>query len=168
MMNNKKINIKNKLKFYNKNNNNFIFKSKIFPQINDLVKIFNWNCVDRTISVSLVENSDFDVYKWIKYIQNKNEESKECLGLGQDIIFLIFKENNYSDKEENEIRFFGLSIEKHFSNIVKNKKIIHKLKIKYKEEELVQLNKNKDYYKLIPSQSEIEKISDEEWKNLKN
>lgn len=169
--NKEKFNIKKiKSKIYNKKNyylkNNFIFKSKIFPQINNLIEKFNWNCADKTVSVSIFENSDFDVYQWIKYLQNKNEESKDCLGLGQDIIFLIFK--NANDKNLSEIRFFGLSIEKHFCCVCKNKKLIHKLKIKYKEEELILLNKNEEYYKLIPNESAIEKISDEEWKRLKN
>ncbi len=105
---------------------NFIFKTKSFPIVNDFINCVKWNNKKKTISISINENSRFEVYKWIKHIENQSIERKKSAFVDNDIVKIIF--NDDSGKNLAEIKFSEIEILDHNCTLNKKNKKDNSLK----------------------------------------
>lgn len=126
---------------------NFIFKIKSFPSLTSSLIDLDWNLYDKKLIIKLNETSNFDVYNWIKHIENKN---KEIESNPSNLIEPTYCEISLKDFEGNylsNIKFINLSLNYHhcyFNSECEEQNIKHDLVIKYKYEEFKLLNENLD------------------------
>jgi hypothetical protein len=101
-------------------NNNFICRPRAFPQIGENVDALSWNSVAKTITISITETAEFEVYKWIKYIEEKSHEIQKSPFSDLDANCLVITFQDHAKKDIADIRFKNLSITNNECGLYKN------------------------------------------------
>lgn len=70
----------------------FSFVPKIMPKLKDQVDAVTWKSTEKTLELVIRETPEFDVYKWVQYIQKRYAEAIKgpFVDLDEDAIHLSF------------------------------------------------------------------------------
>lgn len=147
--------------------NKFVFKPKLFPQISEGVQSIKWDGLKKILKVSICETPKFEVYEWIKFIEEKNieEQKSPFSNIGSNSVLLSFLDSN--DANLANINFQDLSIIEHYCNFQKenNKKpLIQEITLSYKYTEFVLKKVNEESDDL----PKVNFNTDEEWRTIKS
>jgi hypothetical protein len=121
--------------------NNFSFYASNFKEINDQVQRIEWNFSKKTIKLNVDETCSFNVYKWIKHLeeQSLNEAKSPFARNENNYIAVVFQ-----DKEGNQleqIKLTSLTVVDHFCELRKQtieSNMSHFIELKYEKIELNQ------------------------------
>jgi hypothetical protein len=97
----------------------FVFRPRVFPQLSNYVLNLNWNSVSKTIKVDFNETPNFEVYEWIKYIQEKSIEVQKSPFSDLDANCLSITFQDSKGKDVADVKFKNLSIADHNCSLVK-------------------------------------------------
>lgn len=151
-------------------NNNFIFRPRAFPQIGENVEGLNWNSVNKTITVSIAETAQFEVYQWMKYVIEKSQEVQKSPFTNLDANCLTITFQDHSGKDIAEIRFKNLSITNHECGLYKKTDseesdyLNYLITLSYQYDEFV-LSKTKEESKDFPAPPDD---ADSEWQTVES
>lgn len=142
---------------------NFKFRMKNFPQIENRVKKITWNSVDRCVDLLVEETPKFDVIRWIEYsdAQQKTSQTSAFVDLDTNCAFIIFMDGN--KKELANIELINLKIEKHNTtlqitpNDCFNVRLHHHITVSY--------HKSTTSFPPEPPQSKLDE-KDREWQQI--
>lgn len=123
--------------------NLFLFKPRLFEQIAESVLSLNWNDKNKQIYIEMTETADFDVLKWIKYIQDAYEKTENYDREFASSVVLYFL--NDTNQKIAQIQFRELNLIEHNCpmdiNPNKNLSLKHNITVGYKYSEFL-LSKN--------------------------
>lgn len=156
--------------------NNIEFKHKLFPELTKSKTLLNWDSVHQKLTLSITENSSFDVQRWIEHTNKQCEESKKSPFSSPHLNFITIIIKDGGNKKIAELVFRNLSITSHNCSLSNHEEIesplmhncslsnhkevesplIHVLTIDYEHQEFKIENEN--------SWTDIREETDEEWK----
>ena len=150
----------------NPSDEKFSFIPKAFKQLTPFFTSVRWDSANKQLSVGVVETPDFDVIRWLEYIDKQDHdcqkspfadagESNSCL--------LIFKDN--SGKGLAQVRFYNIkslshkcevyAVEARFGDDRDKANLNHYVTLKYE---------NSKFEELIDEDEIITSCDDKEWK----
>lgn len=143
--------------------NRFLFKPRLFEQIQDSILKLDWNEKDKQIYLEMIETPDFDVLRWLKYIQDSFAKT-ESYGREFESSVILYFLNDKSEKIA-QIKFRELSLLHHncpmeYSS-TKDLALKHTITIGYKFNEFL-LTKTEQENLEFPAPPSN---ADDEWQN---
>ena len=136
----------------------FVFKVKSFPSLTNSLIDLDWDLHNKKITIKLNETSNFDVYNWIKHIENKNKEKESN---PSHLIEPTYCEISLKDFEGNylsNVKFVNLNLNYHHCNlnIEYDSNLTHEIILNYKYEEFKMLNENQENENLENKDTDVE------------
>jgi hypothetical protein len=150
----------------------FVFRPRVFPQLSNYVVNLNWNSVSRTIKVDFNETPNFEVYEWIKYIQEKSIEVQKSPFSDLDANCLSITFQDCKGKDIADIKFKNLSIADHNCSLVKesddhaNNFLVQTVVLGYQYTEfLLSKSREDEIFEKFPAPPQ-EAAADQEWQTV--
>lgn len=121
--------------------NNFSFHASNFKEINDQVQKIEWNCSKKTIKLHIEETCGFNVYKWIKHLeeQSLNEAKSPFAIVEKNCIVIVFQDQKGIELEQ--MKLSSINVIDHFCELKKHtieSNMSHFIELKYEKIELNQ------------------------------
>lgn len=143
----------------------FTFKPKTFTHISESVNEIFWDAVKKTITLTIAETAEFDVYKWMMYIEYQNHEIQKSPFIDIDSNCAVMEFFDDFDNVIAELRMKNLALVSHECNMgswCSAESLTYTIEVSYQYGDLVTPKKK------LMSKAEIDDhlATDEEWKTV--
>jgi hypothetical protein len=114
--------------------NNFRVTPKLFSQLKDYFHSFAFDLSHKMLTMVLFETPQFDVFRWIEYVQQQNHEAKKSPFFDLDNLSLTLTLLDCEGKEVGVMKFAHLCLEKHCCELINKEDapyVQHQISISY-------------------------------------
>lgn len=141
--------------------NKFKFKIRNFPNIENSITKIAWNSVDKKLELQAEENAEFDISRWIQYINKTciETETSPFIDVDSNCATLILMDCD--DVSVYLIKFKNLNVINH--EILLDKKqttenLNHSIRLGYQQAEFKIVDNEQDNPKIDPRDAEWQKV----------